>query len=51
MTEGDNVIVTLFGEAFGIYAYPIAIGVVCSETVANVATDLEPGMSTISSNA
>ena len=51
VTEGDGVEVRLSGKAFGIYANPIAIGVVCSETVANVATDLEPGMGTISSNA
>ena len=51
MTEGDGVTVRLSGEAFGIYANPIAIGVICSETVANVATDLEPGMGTIASSA
>ena len=51
VTEGDGVKVRLSGEAFGIYAYPIAIGVVCSETVANVATDLDPGIGTISNNA
>ena len=43
MTEGD--VVRLQGEAFGIYANEIAIGVECSETIA---TDVEPGMDTIS---
>ena len=37
--------VRLFGEAFGIYANEIAIGVECSEAIA---TDVEPGMDTIS---
>ena len=43
MTEGD--VVRLRGEAFGVYADEIAIGVDCSETIA---TDVEPGMDTIS---
>ena len=43
VTEGD--VVRLRGEAFGIYANEIAIGVDCSETIA---TDVEPGMGTIS---
>ena len=43
MTEGD--VVRLRGEAFGIYANEVAIGVECSETIA---TDVEPGMDTIS---
>ena len=43
VTEGDVVI--LSGEAFGIYANEIAVGVECSETIA---TDVEPGMDTIS---
>ena len=43
VTEGD--VVRLCGEAFGIYANKIAIGVECSETIA---TDVEPGMDTIS---
>ena len=38
--------VRLRGEAFGIYANEVAIGVDCSETIA---TDVEPGMDTISS--
>ena len=42
VTEGD--VVRLRGEAFGIYANEIAIGVDCSETIA---TDVEPGMGTI----
>ena len=50
VTEGDGVEVHLSGEAFGIYANPITIGVVCSATVANAATDLDPGMDTILSN-
>ena len=37
--------VTLRGEAFGIYVNEVAIGVECSETIA---TDVEPGMGTIS---
>ena len=45
VTEGDNVTVRLSGEAFGIYAYPIAIGVVCAEMIA---ADVEPGMNSIS---
>ena len=43
VTEGD--VVRLSGEAFGIYASEVAIGVECSETIA---TDVEPGMDTIS---
>ena len=31
--EGEGVTVELFGEAFGLYATPIAIGVACAETV------------------
>ena len=31
--EGEGVTVELFGEAFGSYATPIAIGVVCTETI------------------
>ena len=31
--EGEGVTVELFGEAFGLYATPIAIGVICAETV------------------
>ena len=50
MTEGDGVEVRLSAEAFGFYAIPITIGVVCSATVANAATDLDPGMDTILSN-
>ena len=37
--------VRLSGEAFEIYANEVAIGVECSETIA---TDVEPGMDTIS---
>ena len=37
--------VELSGEAFGMYANEVAISVDCSETVA---TDVEPGMDTIS---
>ena len=42
VTEGQGVEVTLSGEAVGVYANPIAIGVVCAETIA---TDVEPGTS------
>ena len=31
--EGDVLTVEFFGEAFGLYATPITIGVVCTETV------------------
>ena len=31
VTEGDAVSVTLRSEAFGIYANPIEIGVICAE--------------------
>ena len=37
--------VRLRGEAFGIYANELVIGVDCSE---NIATDVDPGMDTIS---
>ena len=43
VTEGD--VVRLSGEVFGIYANEVAIGFECSETIA---TDVEPGMDTIS---
>ena len=43
VTEGD--VVRLRGEAFGIYADEVVIGVECSETIA---TDAEPGKDTIS---
>ena len=46
VTEGDNVTVSLSGEAFGLYAYPIAINVICAEVIA---TDVEPGMDTTTS--
>ena len=46
VTEGDHVTVRLSGEAFGIYAKPIAIGVICAEVIA---TDVEPGMDTTTS--
>ena len=46
VTEGDGVEVRLSGEAFGIYANPIAIGVVCTESTA---ADVEPGMDATSS--
>ena len=41
VTEGGNVTVRLSGEAFGIYANPIAIDVICAEVIA---TDVEPGI-------
>ena len=40
VTEGDGVILTVFGAATGIYAKPIEIGVVCAEVIA---TDVRPG--------
>ena len=43
VTEGD--VMRLSGEAFGIYANEVQIDVECSETIA---TDVEPGMDTIS---
>ena len=43
LTEGD--VVRLKGEAFGLYANEVAIGVECSE---KIATNVEPGMNTIS---
>ena len=45
VTEGE--VVRLRGEAFGIYADEVVIGVECSETIA---TDVEPGTDTISGN-
>ena len=44
VTEGDGVEVRLSGEVFGMYANPIAVGVVCTAS-----TDVEPGMDTTSS--
>ena len=41
VAEGDGEIVRLSGEAVGIYAKPIAIGVFCTEINA---TDVEPGI-------
>ena len=32
VNEGEGVTIELFGEAFGLYATPIAIGVVCAES-------------------
>ena len=46
VTEGDGVIVRLSGEAFGFYANPIAIGVICAEVIA---TDVQPGIDTTTS--
>ena len=43
VTEGA--VVRLRGEAFGIYADEVVIGVECSQTIV---TDIEPGMDTIS---
>ena len=44
VTEGA--VVRLSGEAFGIYANEIVIGVECSETT-STGTDVEPGVDTI----
>ena len=41
MREGDGVEVRLKGEAFGLYAYPIEIGVIC--TPVNVTTGVATG--------
>ena len=46
VAEGDGEIVRLSGEAVGIYAKPIAIGVFCTEINA---TDVEPAGMDISS--
>ena len=43
VTEGEGVKVRLNGTAFGLYANPVAIGVICSGTVANAASDPDPG--------
>ena len=40
VTEGDGVILRVFGAATGIYAKPIEIGVVCAGVIA---TDVRPG--------
>ena len=48
VTEGDGVEVRLSAEAFGMYAYPIEVGVVCAEIIA---ADVEPGVDTITSTA
>ena len=40
VTEGDGMILTVFGAATGIYAKPIEIGVACAEVIA---TDVLPG--------
>ena len=45
VTEGEGVQLELFAQAFGVYATPIKIGVVC---VAVIAIDLPPGEDTIS---
>ena len=44
--EGEGVRLEVFAQAFGVYAIPVEIGVVCAETIA---TGVPPGMDTISS--
>ena len=46
VTEGEGVRLDLFVQAFGIYATPIKIGVVCTEVIS---INLPPGADTISS--
>ena len=46
VTEGEIATPELFGQAFGVYATPIQIGVVCTEAIS---TNLPPGANTISS--
>ena len=43
--EGEGVRLELFAQAFGLYATPIEIGVVCAEAIVGV----YPGANTISS--
>ena len=43
--EGEGVRLELFAQAFGLYATPIGIGVVCAEP----ASGIPPGADTISS--
>ena len=40
VNEGEGVEVRLSGNVFGIYAYPVTIDVICSESVANVGTGI-----------
>ena len=42
--EGEGVRLELFAQAFGLYANPIEIGVICAEVIVG----LSPGMDTIS---
>ena len=44
--EGEGVRLELFAQAFGLYATPIEISVVCAEVIA---TGVPPGADTISS--
>ena len=46
VTEGEGVRLELFAQAFGLYATPIEIGVVCAEVIA---TGVPPGADTVSS--
>ena len=48
VSEGEGAKVELFAQAFGLYATPIEIGVVCAEVIA---TGVPPGVDTISSSA
>ena len=46
VTEGEGVRLGLYAQAFGLYATPIIIGVVCTEVIS---INLPPGADTISS--
>ena len=45
-TDGELALLELYAQAFGFYATPIEIGVVCAEVIA---TGVPPGAATISS--
>ena len=47
VTEGDGVEVSLTAQAFGVYAIPITIGVMCT---GDTDSDEEPGMNTFSNS-
>ena len=44
MTEGERGPLELYAQAFGVYAIPIEIGVVCAEVIS---TGVPPGADTI----
>ena len=45
-SDGEEILLELFAQAFGLYASPIAIGVVCAEVIA---AGVPPGVDTTSS--